>query len=347
MIAQFKKIFKKILRELKILQADEVEVNSDDEMVRDHDHDFSRLSGLDFYDIYEHEKMLADDTRVDNYHEAISRYISSNDVVLDFGTGTGILAYFAAKQSPKKLYALDHSDFIEVAKKIADHNNINNVTFVKKNSKDFHPEEKLDVILHEQIGDELFDENMVENILDLKKRLLKKNGRILPAKFELFIEPFCNKKDHKVPYIWEKKVHGIDFSFLRNSGIIQKHKDDRYERMYTDTGAFDYFLCSPEPVVAVDLEEIDSVDEIPTSFDITRTVIKDGSIDGFFIYFKIIFDDELEFDSSPLSTHTSWGNMIFRSTMHDYSIGDRMKYNINLVELANPNSWNIVFKVPD
>jgi protein arginine N-methyltransferase 1 len=40
------------------------------------------------------------------------------------------------------------------------------------------------VILHEQMGDYLFDEAMVTNVCDLRDRLLKRGGLILPSCFD-------------------------------------------------------------------------------------------------------------------------------------------------------------------
>ena len=78
----------------------------------------------EFGNLYEHEKMLADSVRVETYKRGIERLIGAGDVVLDLGTGTGILSFFAARQNPGKVFAIDHSQFIEVARKIAEHNQV-------------------------------------------------------------------------------------------------------------------------------------------------------------------------------------------------------------------------------
>jgi type I protein arginine methyltransferase len=145
----------------------------------------------DFSDIYIHERMIADKTRINSYHDAIKRYIKPGDIVVDLGTGTGILSFMSAQQNPEKIYAIDHSDFINVSRKIAKYNNINNITFVQINSRDFKPTEKSDIILHEQLGNALFDENMIENILDLKKRILKKKEKYYQANLNCFSSQFA------------------------------------------------------------------------------------------------------------------------------------------------------------
>jgi protein arginine N-methyltransferase 1 len=84
-----------------------------------------------FDDIYLHEQMLADSARLDAYHAAIQRYVTPQDCVVDVGTGTGVLAFFAAAKKPRKLYALDHlKTMLNYASATANANGIANVTFV-------------------------------------------------------------------------------------------------------------------------------------------------------------------------------------------------------------------------
>ena len=153
-----------------------------------------------FGDIYLHEQMLADSARLDAYRAAIQRYVTSQDCVVDIGTGTGILAFFAAAGNPRKLYALDHSKtMLNYASATAKANGIANVTFVASSSHRFRPAEPIDVIIQEQMGIALFDEGIVETILDLRDRCLKPGGRILPAKFEFYLEPVQLVEQERIP----------------------------------------------------------------------------------------------------------------------------------------------------
>ncbi len=297
-----------------------------------------------FTNLIRHEEMLADAVRVDNYHEAISRYINPDDIVIDLGTGTGILSFFAAKQNPKKIYAVDHSEFIEVAEQIASHNDIKNIHFVKSNSRDFDPGEKVDVILHEQIGSELFNENMIENILDLKKRLLKDEGRILPSKFDFFIEPVSYIREYRYPYIWQQKINGVDFSCLRNFDQIEKYKRDSYGQRWMPASAFDYFLCEPEAVMSFDLEKLETTNDLPSLIAASKRVIRSGQMDALCIYFRVIFDDEISFDTSPFHTHTSWRNLVFRVDSKNFEAGENIEYEINVIDITNTETWTISIK---
>src|SRR5690606_29809159 len=164
----------------------------------------------EFTDLYEHEKMLADITRVESYREGIAALIRAGDVVVDLGTGTGLLALFAAQQGAR-VYAIDHSPVISLARAIAEHHQLaDRIEFLQVNSRDLKLNEPVDVILHEQIGDELFDENMVTNVVDLRDRLLKPDGRIVPGRFGLYMEPVQLTDAGRVPFVWENPVAGVD-----------------------------------------------------------------------------------------------------------------------------------------
>jgi protein arginine N-methyltransferase 1 len=296
----------------------------------------------EFSNLFEHEKMLADSVRVDTYAAAISRHIKSGDVVIDLGTGTGILAILAARQGAK-VYAIDHSDFIHVAEQIAKHNGIDNIRFLKMNSREFTCPEKVDYILHEQIGDDLFDENMIVNLLDLKQRALKDNGAIFPGRFELFLEPVALKNDYRVPFIWETPVQGIDYGFLRNHPDVAKYKRVNYSSRYIDKSAFDYFLSEPEPILSVDLNKMEGTDSIATRFSASRQVVQAGRMEGLYLYFRVVFDDDCHFDTAPQHTHTSWGNRMLRCTHHDYAVGETISFQVEMGDIRFADTWSCTF----
>ncbi len=93
-------------------------------------------------------------------------------------TGSGVLACLAARRA-RKVYAIEHSTLIDRATLLAQSNGITNVEFLRVHSRDFAPPEKVDVLLHEQIGMNLVDEDMIANLGDLRRRVLTPGGLIL------------------------------------------------------------------------------------------------------------------------------------------------------------------------
>ena len=142
---------------------------------------YREFNGRYFSDFYEQERMLADKPRMEFYRAAIQRHIQPGDRVIDLGTGTGILAALASRRGAAKVYAIDHSSILETARTLAQANRIERVDFIATHSTEFSLSERVDVIVHEQMGDCLFDEAMVANVCDLRDRLLKPDGLILPS----------------------------------------------------------------------------------------------------------------------------------------------------------------------
>lgn len=295
---------------------------------------------------YAHEGLLADAIRMNAYRAGIRRNIKAGDVVVDLGTGTGILAMLAAQQGPKIVHAIDHSNIITLAEHVASANHFSNIAFHKISSRRFVSDEPLDVILHEQIGQVLLDEGMVEKTLDLKKRLLKKSGRILPGKFELFLEPACVRDDYRIPYLWEATFAGVDFRALKDSPQDHKCKlSDRNWQVGTRS-AIDYFLCDSSPILAFDLNEIDEPTDVPNTVSASRVVRRAGRMDGFCLYFRVMFDAEVEFDTSPFSPRTDWDNLLFRTESREYQEGDTIAYSLAMTDRFDFETWIVQMMRP-
>ncbi|HEY8525147.1 MAG TPA: 50S ribosomal protein L11 methyltransferase [Acidimicrobiales bacterium] len=297
-----------------------------------------------FSSLYEHEKMLADSTRVDTYQAAIARHVGPDDVVLDLGTGTGVLAMLAARQGARRVYAIDHAPIVEVAEALARHNGIDTITFEQVNSRSYTPPEKVDVIVHEQIGDSLFDENMmVDNLLDLRRRALRPGGRILPARFELYVEPVALRSDRRVPFLWENRFHGLDFGIARHDEPpLARHRNPghHYRWMLLDRSVA-HFLTEPAPAVTFDLDTLPGSHHLPRVVEAARPVTRAGGLDGFCVYFRAIFDDEISLTTSPLAPPTSWGTRIFRTPHTPCDAGDELAWRVELTDLTNPGSWSV------
>jgi protein arginine N-methyltransferase 1 len=302
---------------------------------------YDLMNETNFAGLAEHEEMLSDSVRVDAYHRAIHQHVQPGDVVLDLGTGTGLLAMMASRAGAKRVYAVEHSDFIEVAREIAQHNGFTNIEFVQANSREFSPPEPIDVVLHEQMGDELFNENMLQNVLDLRDRVLRPGGRILPARFRLFIEPVTMHESMRIRRFWNIDLpDGIDLSATRDSPVASRFDVGRNEQFWVRPGSVAGTLGEPAPILEFDLHTLESIGSLPTDHVIERTAQADTIVDGCCVWFEASFDDATTLSTSPLAPLTSWGNRVFRLD-HEINAGEQLRLHVRMGQLVDPATWHL------
>jgi SAM-dependent methyltransferase len=281
-----------------------------------------------------HEEMLADSVRLDAYHAAIQRYVTPQDCVVDVGTGTGVLAFFAAAKNPRRVYAIDHSrKLLAYAKAAAETNGIANVTFIRSASRRFRPAEPIDVIIQEQMGIGLFDEGMVESILDVRDRCLRPGGRILPAKFEFYLEPVQLSEQQRIPLIEERRLHGLTF----RQPEVAPGGGYSFREVYPDD--IELLLCEPEPVFAFDLATLTG-DQLPKRFTVSRPIVRGGQLDGIAMYFKARFDDDIAFSTGPGAAKTHWPMVLYRAPSRICRIGEIFTMEIEAPDLSDHRGWS-------
>jgi protein arginine N-methyltransferase 1 len=252
---------------------------------------------------------------------------------VDVGTGTGVMAFFAAAKSPRKIYAIDHSKrMLEYARAAAEANGIANVTFVESLSHRFCPVEPIDVIVQEQMGIALFDEGMVEAILDLRDRCLKPGGHILPAKFEFYLEPVQLVEQERIPLIQELRTHGLRFP---PSPIAPKSAHYFREIYPRDV---EFLLCDPESVFAFDLTTL-TLEKVPSRLTVSKPIVRHGQLDGICMYFKAAFDDDISFSTGPQAPKTHWPMLLRRTPARRYDVGQTFSMQVEAPDLCEYLDW--------
>ena len=98
--------------------------------------------------------MILDAVRTDAYAEAIAATVGPDDVVLDIGSGSGVLALLAAKAGAKKVYALEMGSAKHLLRAHVQENGWADVIeIVEGNLRDAPPmDPKPTVILAEMLG---------------------------------------------------------------------------------------------------------------------------------------------------------------------------------------------------
>lgn len=346
----------------------ELESESETESNNDYDNDEDDDSGSDYDDfnreyftsMYEHEKMLADKERMAFYYHMIENNVHKGMRVLDLGTGTGVLAAFAARRGAT-VVAVDHSPLmIERAKQLIEANSIEGIAFRSCHSTELTAKsssKKFDVILHEQMGDILFDELMVPNVCDARNRLLAEGGLILPNNFELFCQPVQINNERHVPFISEhKSLHGIDFSCMAEHQPTRDQEPGYYHFRSSDSSLVDQYLTEPQPIMQITLETLDDHEGLRKKVKFSRTVTSAGRLDGLAVYFKVYAPPAIatgaitsSLCTGPLeeSRAVHWGYRVLRipppaaaaTDSHQLVVGDVITTVLSVGMWENLDTW--------
>ena len=149
-----------------------------------------RRPAMGWADPVEHARMLHDARRTGDYMAAIIAAVRPGDVVVDIGTGSGVLAVAAARAGARRVYAVEGSDIAEVAGRVFAANGVaDTVTLIPGWSRQIELPEPADLLVAEIIGNEPLEEEILETTLDARRRLLKSDARLIPHTLTLLARP--------------------------------------------------------------------------------------------------------------------------------------------------------------
>ena len=135
------------------------------------------------YSLAGYGEMIADRVRVDAYAQALRNTVRPGAVVLDIGTGPGFWAVLACELGASRVYAIEPSDIIQVAREIAAKNRCaDRIVFIEEMSTKVTLPERADVIVSDLRGVLPLFQRHIPSILDARLRLLAPGGVLIPRK---------------------------------------------------------------------------------------------------------------------------------------------------------------------
>ncbi|MBI4017687.1 MAG: methyltransferase domain-containing protein [Candidatus Aenigmarchaeota archaeon] len=257
---------------------------------------------LDYERLSHHISMLSDRTRTGAFRRAIRKTVKRGDVVVDLGTGTGIMAFFASQSGARKIYAIERTGIINLAKRLAESNGYTNIKFINSDSRHAKLPEKCDVLLSECIGYFALQENMLSDVIELRKRLLKRGGVMMPSEIELFLAPVSSPELYGKIAFW-KRMYGIGFGPAMEVAA---------NSVYQELVAPAQLIASAARIKRIDLSKDDSI-KLDETVDFTAR--RGGQIDSICGYFRAKLCDDVFLTNGP-GTQTHWKCQLFPLNPH-------------------------------
>lgn len=150
------------------------------------------LAGLckPFPHLLQHRVLLEDGRRVAALAAAIRAGVRPGDVVLEVGSGTGVLAVLAVRAGARRVYAVERTALAAVAAAVARENGVGSrVRVVEGDARAIRLPERADLLITETIGHLGLEEGLGAIVRDARRRHLKPGARILPRRLRVLAAP--------------------------------------------------------------------------------------------------------------------------------------------------------------
>jgi SAM-dependent methyltransferase len=270
-------------------------------------------------DVELQRRMVSDRLRTNAFAAAIRETVQPGDVVLDVGTGTGILAMFAAKAGARKVYAIDATDIADVATDLVKANGLSDqIQVLRGRADDLQLDQKVDLIISEWLGNAAFVEGMLNAVLDARDHNLAPTGRMLPSKVRVLIapldEPLLYNSDG--PGFWRERIHGLDFSSLQEVELLQ----GRTMQIRVEPAAV---LASGQALLDLDLLTA-SAEDAAFAGQLEFVAVRDGVLNGFCVWFEAELSRNVMLDSGPFSPETHWAQTYMSFSPRLVRAGERI-----------------------
>ncbi|WP_017595617.1 50S ribosomal protein L11 methyltransferase [Nocardiopsis potens] len=248
---------------------------------------------------YVHQFILNDTIRKPAFVQAVRELVRPDDVVLDLGTGSGILAIAAAQSGARKVYAVEPAGMVHLAEKLAVHNGVaDRIEFLQEWSHSLRLPEKATLLTTDIVGNEAMDMLIWETVDDARRRLLTPDARLLPGRLDGLAtlvdvpdEAVAAQRIDEAQLDRWRRWYGIDFAPFRDAQ--QGRSSSFYERPET-VGTWTA-LSGADPLYEVDLSEPPR----RLSERRTLTATRAGRANGVVVHFRASLSPSVDFTSSP------------------------------------------------
>lgn len=242
-----------------------------------------------------HQLMLDDHIRMHAYERAIREAVKPGMVVLDLGTGTGILGLWALQAGAQRLYAIEVNE--KVIPKAID--TFERGGFAGKYqmfhglSYDINLPTPVDLIISEIIGNLGDNEDFIPILSDARKRYLKADGRMLPLRVRSQLVPVSSPIAHQ--QVAQKTCRALNANYSLAELMQRLSVDSAFNLYYDSIIPRRCYLSTPRVVREF---KFDGTDQAEYAAELAFPVTADASLTGFKGSFAGDLSDSITLDIS-------------------------------------------------
>jgi protein arginine N-methyltransferase 1 len=253
------------------------------------------------YSLLGYGDMMADRVRMDAYAAALEQAVRPGSVVLDIGTGAGMMALLACRLGARKVYAIEPADVVHTAREIARANGMGGrIEFIQGLSTRLSLPERADVVVSDLRGAlPLFGQH-IPSIVDARVRLMAEGGVLIPRRDTLRAAVVAADDRHgKLVGPWDEAARGFDFGIARRAAVNSWVRAKvRPEQLLSDAATWavlDYPTITDPNVRG------------PLDWRASHT----GTAHGFAMWFDAEVAENVGYTSGPHGTETVYSTAFF------------------------------------
>lgn len=285
--------------------------------------------------LYHQKQMLMDHNRMRAYRNAIlqNKHLFEGKVVLDVGTGSGVLAIWCAQAGAAKVFACEYTDMANHARSLIAHNGLSHVIeVVQSSAEELNLPCQVDVIVSEWMGYFLLRESMLDSVIRARNKWLRPGGCMFPSHATMYWAPISYEEDREGKmeeyaasindwkrFLHDMKQYNIDMSVL--SPPYEKEQSDYYvySALWTELRPEhligDAIVLRQFDLTTCTLEEVEKIP--PTNF--SMRIPYPATISGFAGWFTVDFLGSpenpvvtpVQLTTGPEGGYTHWGQQVF------------------------------------
>jgi protein arginine N-methyltransferase 1 len=275
--------------------------------------------------------MISDNVRMAAYDQALRMSVDSSSVVLDIGSGTGIFALLACRYGARRVFAVEPSDALQVARDIARDNGVaDRIEFFNDLSTNIELPEPATVIISDLRSILPLFQGHCETITDARTRLLAPDGVLIPRQDTLWIALVSGPEAYRHtvgPY--QHNRYDLDMGAAHRFVTNEWRKGSKVTQ--------DDLFMEPQCWAVLDYYSWADPD---VSGENVWEVTKSETINGFSVWFDALLAEGVGFSNAPGAPELIYNRGFFPlSEPIDVSPGDRIQVNLRAKLLGDGYIW--------
>ncbi|MEH6518280.1 MAG: class I SAM-dependent methyltransferase [Halioglobus sp.] len=260
---------------------------------------------MSYSDVVGHRSMVFDGTRNAAYTRALKQVVTSDTTVMDLGAGLGLHGLIAARLGAEKVYLVEPTAAIEVARKVAADNQLTQVECFQARAEELKLDTRVDVIVSVFTGNFLLNEDLLPSLFHARDHFLAPGGRMIPDRGRMEVVPVS------APAYYQKHIDA--WGSFPESCAEQGFPELDYSAMRAYAANYMSYdsakhMAAEQLAAPVALMELDFMTATKAECDSELDVVieQDGFCHGWVGWFQMRLGDEwLSTSGEPGPTHWS------------------------------------------